>query len=94
MTDAILLDEVLALALKLPTRQRLQLIEQIASSVEREIETPSSGEEHWGKNLLRLLDELKPIELSHPEIEDSVEWVKQIRQEQEAHRRLDWGQNE
>jgi len=38
--------------------------------------------EHWGQNLLRLLDELGPMELIHPEIEDPVHWVKQIRQEQ------------
>ncbi len=34
-----------------------------------------------GKDVLRLLDELDSIERVHPEIEDSVQWVKQIRKE-------------
>jgi len=71
------LEEALALALKLAPKERLQLIERVASSVEREIEAVPSGEEqpeeHWGHNLLRLLDELGPIEMSYPEIEDPVE---------------------
>jgi len=39
-----------------------------------------------GKDLLCLLDELVPIELDHSEIEDSVEWVNQIRNEQHQKR--------
>ena len=77
------LDEVLALVLKLAPKERLQLIERVASSIEREIEAPPLGEaqpeQHWGRSLLRLLDELGPIEMSYPEIEDPVEWVKQSR---------------
>jgi hypothetical protein len=93
MTTNTPLDEVLALALKLPPKERLQLIERVASSVEDEIAVaPAESEppkEHWGKNLLRLLDEIGPIELDYPEIEDPVEWVKQIRRDQK--RNLDWG---
>ncbi|MCB9451451.1 MAG: hypothetical protein H6672_08425 [Anaerolineaceae bacterium] len=92
------LEEALALALKLAPRERLQLIERVASSVEREIEAPSSGEEqleqHWGRNLLRLLDELGPIEMSYPEIEDPVEWVKQIRRDEREQRLGDWDKDE
>lgn len=92
------LEEALALALKLAPRERLQLIERVASSVEREIEAPLSGEEqseqHWGRNLLRLLDELGPIEMSYPEIEDPVEWVKQIRRDEREQRLGDWGEDE
>ncbi len=92
------LDEALALALKLAPKERLQLIERVASSVEHDIESAASDkaqpEGHWGQNLLRLLDELGPIELIHPEIEDPVEWVKQIRQEQDRKRLGDWGQEE
>ena len=90
------LAEALALALKLALKERLQLIEQIASSVEREIEATESDKPqgHWGQNLLRLLDELGPIELIHPEIEDPVEWVKQIRREQDQKRLGDWGEQE
>jgi len=92
------LEEALALALKLAPKERLQLIERVASSVEREIEALPSGEEqpeqHWGRNLLRLLDELGPIEMSYPEIEDPVEWVKQIRRDEREQRLGNWGEDE
>jgi hypothetical protein len=92
------LEEALALALKLAPKERLQLIEQVASSVEHEIESsPSSDEhpeEHWGRNLLRLLDELGPIEMKYPEIEDPVEWVKQIRRDERERRLGNWGEDE
>ena len=94
MSDTTLLDEALELALKLSPKERIQLIERVASSVEREIEVAPPSEEHWGQNLLRLLDELGPIEMVHPEIDDPVEWVKQVRREQEIQRGLDWGQDE
>jgi hypothetical protein len=90
------LEEALALALKLAPKERLQLIERVASSVEREIETPPSGEEqpeeHWGKALNRLMDEIGPIEMLYPEIEDPVEWVKHLRAEERRRRLGDWGE--
>jgi hypothetical protein len=97
MSDTSLLDEALALALKLSPRERIQLIERVASSVERELEPVLSdkpSDEHWGRNLLRLLDELGPIEMKYPEIEDPVEWVKQIRSDERKQRRGDWGEEE
>lgn len=97
MNDTSRLNEALALALKLSPKERIQLIERIASSVEDEIESAPSGqqpEEHWGRNLLRLLDELGPIEMKYPEIEDPVEWVKQIRRDERKQRLGDWGEEE
>jgi hypothetical protein len=99
MTEStVSLDEALALALKLAPKERLQLIERVASSIERDLESTTldkpQPEGHWGQNLLRLLDELGPIELIHPEIEDPVEWVKQIRREQDRKRLGDWGEQE
>lgn len=83
MSTTVTLEEALALALKLAPKERLQLIERVASSVEQEIGAASPDaeqpEKHWGRDLLRLLDELEPLEMSHPEIEDPVEWVRQIR---------------
>src|SRR5215468_8569920 len=91
-------EEALALALKLAPRERLQLIERVASSVEHDIEAAAldkpQPEGHWGQNLLRLLDEVGPIELIYPEIEDPVEWVKQIRRDQDQKRLGDWGEEE
>ncbi|MDX2136477.1 MAG: hypothetical protein SF123_00155 [Chloroflexota bacterium] len=90
------LEEALALALKLAPKERLQLIERVASSVEREIEAPPSSdeqpEEHWGKALNRLMDEIGPIEMKYPEIEDPVEWVKHLRAEERRRRLGDWGE--
>jgi hypothetical protein len=59
---------------------------QVAKAVIDLLDTPSvqaisQPTEHWGQNLLRLLDELEPIETAHPEIEDPVEWVKTMRRE-------------
>ena len=92
------LEEALALALKLAPKERLQLIERVASSVEHDIEAAAPDkpqpEGHWGQNLLRLLDEVGPIELIYPENEDPVEWVKQIRREQDEKRLGDWGEQE
>src|SRR5262249_15836686 len=60
--------------------------------------TPPSSEEqpqeHWGKALNRLLDEIGPIEMKYPEIEDPVEWVKHLRAEERRHRLGDWGEEE
>lgn len=90
------LEEALALALKLAPKERLQLIERVASSVEREIEAVPSGEEqmeeHWGRALNRLMDEIGPIEMKYPEIEDPVEWVKYSRATERRRRLGDWGE--
>jgi len=43
---------------------------------------PPGEEEHWGKSLVRLLDELGPLEFVDPEITDPVEWVKAQRQKE------------
>lgn len=91
-----LLHEALQLALKLSPKERMRLIEEVASSVEREIEAPSSDvaqpEEHWGKALNLLMEEIGPIEMKYPEIEDPVEWVKQIRRDEREQRVGDWGE--
>jgi len=97
MSDTTLLDEALALALQLSAKDRMRLIEQVASSVEHEIETlpeQEQSQEHWGKSLNQLLDEIGPIEFLYPEIEDPVAWVKHLRAEQRRRRLGDWGEEE
>lgn len=54
----------------------------------------AESEEHWGKALNRLMDEIGPIEMIYPEIEDPVEWVKHLRAEQRRRRLGDWGDDE
>lgn len=98
MNDTTQLNEALALALKLSPKERIQLIERVASSVEREIEPAPSGEkqpeEHWGQSLNRLMDEIGPIEMLYPEIEDPVEWVQHLRAEQRRRRLGNWGEED
>jgi hypothetical protein len=83
MADTTQLEEVLTLALRLSPGERLRLVERVVSSVERDIEAPPANEqqpeEHWGQGLVRLLQELGPIEMVNPEIEDPVEWVQEQR---------------
>ncbi len=82
MSDIPLIDEAYEMALKLSPRERLQLIERVASSLERDISVPQESEEHWGRNLIALINSLdmSEIELVDAEITDSVEWVKAQRQ--------------
>ena len=94
MGEISLLEQALTLSLKLSPKERIQLIERLASSVENEFDPAQISDEHWGGNLLRLLDELEPIELVHPEIDDPVAWIKQIRQDQDTQRNLNWDQDE
>jgi hypothetical protein len=87
------LEEALALALKLPPGDRLQLVERVVASVEREIAGTSPREEHWGKHLLQVLDTLDFTDWTSIDTDDPVEWVKRVRREQETRRGLDWGHN-
>jgi hypothetical protein len=90
MNSVTTLEEALALALRLAPKERLQLIERVASSVEHDIEDmPSAADQreaHWGRSLLQMLDEIGPIELNYPEIDDPVEWVRQIRRDEQKRR--------
>ena len=89
------LEKALALALKLEPKERLQLIEQLAVSLTHDVEMPLEEiEPHWGKNLQRVIDEIGIVELDYPEIEDSVDWVKHIRNVQDKKRLSDWGEDE
>ena len=91
MTIAEILDQAKALS----PQERKELVKLLVDTLDVASEPkPDEPEAHWGKNLLRLLDELGPIELIHPEIEDPVEWVKQIRREQGQKRLGDWGEEE
>ena len=79
--------DILDQAKELSPQERKELAKLLIDTLDVPPEQKSAEpQKHWGKNLLRLLDELGPIELDHPEIEDSVEWVKQIRKEQRQKR--------
>ena len=89
------LTDILDQAKALSPHERKELAKLLIDTLDVPPEPKSDEpEKHWGKNLLRLLDEIGPIELIHPEIEDPVEWVKQIRREQRQKRLGDWGEEE
>lgn len=89
--------EILEQAKTLTRDERKELAKLLIDSLDEPAvgaigaDTPTEDSIHWGQNLLRLLDEIGPIELVHPEIEDPVEWVQQIRKEQRQKRLGDWG---
>jgi hypothetical protein len=97
MTHSPQINEVLALALKLSPKERMRLIEEVASSVEREIDAAPNEQqplEHWGKKLIRLVAELDMTNWTNIGIDDPVEWVKHVQREQIVHRGLNWEQDE
>jgi hypothetical protein len=87
--------EILEQAKALSPQERKELAKRLIDMMDapQRIEAAES-EEHWGKSLLRLLDEVGPIDLIYPEIEDPVEWVKQIRRDQQARQQGDGEQDE
>lgn len=82
MTVADILEQVKALS----SEERKELAKRVIDMID-DPQTPSAAEssEHWGKALNKLLDEIGPIDMLYPEIEDPVEWVKHLREEN--HRR-------
>lgn len=94
MSETTLLDDTLALALKLSPKERIQLIERVASSVEREIEPILSHaeqpEEHWGQSLVDLIKSLDLSEWEAMDIDDPVEWVKELRRKEEDRLKPYW----
>ncbi len=79
MTIAEILDQAKALS----HQERKELAKLLIDTLEVSPKPPSDEPEaHWGKHLLHLLEEIGPIEFIHPEIEDPVEWVKQLRREE------------
>lgn len=84
------IDELYTQVNALPPDQRATLIARLLHDA-----TPDdTGEKQltWGQNIVRLIESMPPIEMTHPEIEDPVEWVKQIREDERRRRLGDWGE--
>jgi hypothetical protein len=89
------LDTILEQAKMLSRQERKELVKLLIDMLDAPQHVEAVvPEEHWGKNLLRLSDEIGPIDLIYPEITDPVEWVKQIRRDQQRRRLGDWDQDE
>ena len=91
MADAPQLQTVLALGLQLPAKDRLKLVEQLALSVEREIEPQPAVDKpvHWGQELVQALEsgELDTSAWMTADIDDATEWVDKLREQE--NKRLD-----
>lgn len=77
------INDILEQAKALTPQERQELIDQLMAM------QPAASKvdnEHWGQSLNRLLDEIGPIEMKYPEIEDPVEWVKHLRAEERKRR--------
>lgn len=87
------LDEILEQVKKLSPEEVKELVKRLVDMMAVTTVSPTPEPTvHWGENLLRLLDEIGPIDMIHPEIEDPIEWVKRIREEQRQKRLDDWGE--
>ena len=84
------IDELYAQVNALPPDQRATLLARLLHDA-----TPDHASDKqltWGQNIVRLIESMPPIEMTHPEIEDPVEWVKQIREDERRRRLGDWGE--
>ena len=90
------LEEVVSQALKLAPQEQAQLVSRIVAAMSRELASPAANRppEHWGRALNQLLDTLDTSDWEAMDIDDSVEWLRQLRQEEQRQRLGDWGSDE
>ncbi len=82
------IDTILEQARRLNRQDRKELAKRLIDLLDApQVPQPPQPQEHWGEALSRLVEEIGPIELKYPEIEDPVEWVKKLRAD-ERRRRL------
>ena len=76
------LAEILKQVQALSSAERDELVNELIEMRKAPVEPSDEPEEHWGKSLNRLMNEIGPIELVDPHIEDPVEWLKVQRQKE------------
>lgn len=85
--------DILEQVKKLSHQQRKELTKQMIDLLDNSQPTAfPPQQQHWGHALNQLLDEIGPIDLIMPEIEDPVEWVKALREQERNHRLGDLGE--
>ncbi|MBZ0321176.1 MAG: hypothetical protein K8L91_32480 [Anaerolineae bacterium] len=82
--------EIMKQAEALSPQERKELVKLLVDSLEVVHPSPAQAQEHWGQSLLRLLEELGPIEMANPEIVDPVEWVREQRRQDAERLRPYW----
>lgn len=87
--------EVFEQAKLLNPQERKELAKMLIDIIDvGESTEATKDDEHWGHSLNQLMDEIEPIEMKYPEIEDPVEWVKHLRAEERKRRLFDWDEAE
>jgi hypothetical protein len=86
--------DIMKQAQALSPHERKELVKMLVDSLEVGTPVSNQSDGHWGKNMVRLAKEIGPIELIYPEIDDPVEWVKQIRKDQHQKRLGIWDEEE
>jgi hypothetical protein len=90
-------DDVLPLVLRLSPLEKIKLVERVASALERELLgsplkaqllAPPPEPKGWGAKLVEAIEsgEIDTSEWVAMDIEDPVEWVKQLRQKERTER--------
>ena len=89
------IDTILEQARLLSPQERKELAKRLIDllDVPQNAKAPEPTK-HWGKSLNQLLDEIGPIEMKYPEVEDPVEWVKRLRADERRRRLGNWGEEE
>ena len=95
-------DDVLALAYRLTPLEKIKLVKQMADALEHEpvlTTTVSStpilpSTQTWGAQTLALLDTFETNDWQAIEMPDVVEWVKQLRTQQDKQRGIIWESEE
>ena len=79
--------EIMEQAKTLTLQERKELVKLLVDTLDtpQDLDTVEQ-KAHWGQSLNQLFDEMDPIEMKYPEIEDPVEWIKHLRSEQRKHR--------
>ena len=95
-------DDVLALAYRLTPLEKIKLVKQMADALEHEpvlttivSSTPIlPSTQTWGAQTLALLDTFETNDWQAIEMPDVVEWVKQLRTQQDKQRGIIWESEE
>ncbi|MEO1287460.1 MAG: hypothetical protein AAFV93_06800 [Chloroflexota bacterium] len=71
--------EIIEQAKSMTSAERDELIHQLSMMQQNTNDDGQGSSSHWGQSLVNLVNEIEPIEMLYPEIEDPVEWVKHRR---------------
>ncbi|MEZ4869943.1 MAG: hypothetical protein R3C14_51930 [Caldilineaceae bacterium] len=95
-------DDVLALAYRLTPLEKIKLVKRMADALEHEpvlTDNPSiaatpASDQNWGAELIAFLHTLDTSDWQAIEMPDVVDWIKQLRAQQDIKRGLNWENEE